>query len=80
MTLRFLAKVYYVLTVPVALIFIMGSQQLHPAYRMNWIRRLALGTRLFLNTLRIPTGTSYKTHLVMALKLFDTARGAGRRC
>lgn len=71
MTLRFLAKVYYVLTVPVALIFIMGSRQLHPAYRMNWIRRLALGTRLFLNTLRVPTGTSYKTHLVMALKLLE---------
>jgi O-methyltransferase len=71
LTLRFLAKVYYVLTVPVALIFIMSSQQLHPAYRMNWVRRLTLGTRLFLNTLRVPTGTSYKTHLVMALKLFE---------
>jgi O-methyltransferase len=69
--LRFLAKVHYVLTAPVALVFIMGSRQLCPAYRMSWTRRLSLGTRMFWNTLRIPTGTSYKTHLVMALKLLE---------
>ena len=44
---------------------------MHPAYRMTLRRKLVLGFRMFWNTLRIPTGTSFKSHLVMALKLFE---------
>ena len=70
---RLVMKVHYVLTVPVSTIFILNSKRLHPAYRMTLARKLWLGLRMFRNTLRIPTGTSYKSHLAMALKLLETA-------
>jgi O-methyltransferase len=63
---------YYLLTVPVSIIFILHSQKIHSSYRMSGLRKLRLGITMFLNTLRIPTGTSYKTHLAMALKILET--------
>ena len=39
---------------------------------MTALRKLALGVRMFLNTVRIRNGTSYKTHLAMALKILET--------
>jgi macrocin-O-methyltransferase TylF-like protien len=69
---RFLMKVYFLLTVPIAIGFILDSRRLHPAYRMTIVRRYALGFRMFLNTVRIQTGTSFKAHLAMALKILET--------
>ena len=70
---RFLLKAYYVLTVPIAIFFILGSKAIHPAYRMSPLRKLRLGLRMFYNTLRIRTGTSYKSHLAMALKILEAS-------
>lgn len=70
--LRFLMRVYFLLTVPFAIGFILNSTRIHPAYRMSFIRRYALGIRMFYNTLRIQTGTSFKAHLAMALKILET--------
>ncbi len=69
---RLLLKVYYVLTVPISILFILSSKRIHSAYRMTLFRKLALGLRMFYNTLRIRTGTSYKSHLAMALKILET--------
>ncbi|MEO8450974.1 MAG: TylF/MycF/NovP-related O-methyltransferase [Gemmatimonadota bacterium] len=69
---RFFLKAYYVLTVPVAILFILNSKSIHPAYRMSAWRKLTLGLRMFFNTIRIRTGTSYKSHLAMALKILET--------
>jgi O-methyltransferase len=69
--LRFFAKAYYILTVPIAVVFILGSHELHVDYNMTWPRRMKLGLHIFWNTLRIPTATSYKSHLAMALKLLE---------
>ena len=70
---RFFLKAHYVLTVPVSILFILNSAHIHPAYRMTGLRKLALGWRMFLNTIRVRTGTSYKSHLAMALKILETA-------
>jgi len=70
--MRFMIRAHVVLTAPFAILAIMTSESIHPHYRMSWWRRIALGLRMFRNTLRIRTGTSYKTHLVMALKLLET--------
>lgn len=67
----FLLKLYYALSVPVSIFFILSSRNIHPSYRMNWPRRFSLGWRMFVNNRRIPTATSYKPHLVMALKLLE---------
>jgi hypothetical protein len=70
---RFLMKLYFLLTVPVSILFILNSRRMQPCYAMTGLRKLRLGLRMFLNTLRIPTGTSFKAHLAMALKLLETA-------
>src|SRR5271165_1013639 len=67
-----LVSVYYVATMPFSIMAILGSQRIHPAYQISWWKKLRLGFRFFLNGIRIQTGTTYKTHLAMALKLFET--------
>jgi len=69
---RFILKVYYVLTVPIAIFFILNSAAIHPDYKLGFFRKYRLGFRMFLNKFRIPTGTSYKSHLAMALKILET--------
>src|SRR5688572_25570170 len=70
---RLMVYVYYVLTVPVAILFILTSSRIHPAYRMSLLSKYALGLKMALNRgLRIPTATSYKAHLAMALKILET--------
>jgi hypothetical protein len=68
---RLLMKVYYVLTVPVAVLFVLSSAKIHEEYRMSLPRKLRLGMRMFLNNLRV-RGTSCKVHLAMALKILET--------
>jgi O-methyltransferase len=68
---RFLMKLYYLLTIPVSIFFILHSERIHPAYKLSWRKRITLALRIVRNKHRIPTGTSYKTSLVMALKLFE---------
>lgn len=70
--MRLVVKALYVLSVPYSVVAILASDRIHPAYGMTWPRRLALGLRMFRNTLRVPTATSYKTHLAMALKILET--------
>ncbi|MFA5270097.1 MAG: TylF/MycF/NovP-related O-methyltransferase [Patescibacteria group bacterium] len=72
----FLLKLYYVLSVPVSIFFILSSKRIHPAYRMNWWRCFDLGFKMFRNSLKIPTATSYKAHLAMALKLLELSPDA----
>ena len=69
---RFILKLYYVLTVPVAIFFILNSAAIHPAYKLTFFKKYRLGIRMFLNKFRVNTGTSYKSHLAMALKIFET--------
>lgn len=67
-----LVSINYVVTMPFSIIAILNSRRIHPAYRITGWKKLCLGMRFFLNGLRIQTGTTYKTHLAMALKLFET--------
>lgn len=69
---RFLMKVYYVLTLPFAVYFILDSKKIHPAYKLHFFKKLGLGIKMFLNKHRVQTGTSYKSHLAMALKILET--------
>ena len=69
---RFILKLYYVLTVPIAIYFILNSSSIHPDYKISGYRKFALGFKMFMNKFRIPTGTSYKSHLAMALKILET--------
>ena len=69
----FALRVYFVLAIPVSILFILNSAKMHPSYRMSVVRKLALGVRMFWSTVRIKSGTCYKTHVAMALKLLEAA-------
>lgn len=69
---RNILKLYYVLTVPISIFFILNSVKIHPAYKIGFFRKYGLGFRMFVNKFRMPTGTSYKAHLAMGLKIFET--------
>ena len=69
---RFILKTYYALTVPISIFFILNSASIHPDYKLSFFKKYRLGLRMFLNKLRVPTGTSYKSHLAMALKILET--------
>ncbi|MDP1624571.1 MAG: TylF/MycF/NovP-related O-methyltransferase [bacterium] len=65
-------KAYYVLSIPISILFILNSKHIHKKYKFTLLKKLGLGFRMFLNTVRIRTGTSYKSHMVMALKILET--------
>jgi O-methyltransferase len=68
---KFLMKLYYLLTIPVSLVFLLHSRKIHPSYRLTWRKRIFFGLRVVRNKHRILTANSYKPALVMALKLFE---------
>ncbi len=68
---RLLMKAYYVLSVPVSIVFILNSARIHPSYGMSPLKKLRLGFRMFFNTIRVRTGCSYKSHLAIALKILE---------
>src|SRR5688572_16724728 len=69
---RFILKVYYVLTVPISIFFILNSRSIQPAYKLTFLKKYSLGLKMFLNKFRLPSGTSYKSHLAMGLKILET--------
>jgi O-methyltransferase len=66
-----LVSVFYVLMMPFSIMAILKSRRINPAYKITAWVKFRLGVRFFLNGIRIKTGTTYKTHLAMALKLFE---------
>jgi O-methyltransferase len=68
---RFWLKLYVALTVIPAIFFILSSKTIHPSYRFGPLKKLGLGLRMLNNWRRIPSGTSFKSHLAMALKLLE---------
>ncbi len=59
------------LSIPISTLIIFSSNPIHESYKMSMIRKLKLGLRMYLNTRRIPTGASYRAHLVMASKIMS---------
>ena len=68
---KFIMKAYYVLTAPFAVYFILNSPKIHPAYQMTFFKKMRLGWRMFFNKINVQTGTNFKAHLAMALKLLE---------
>jgi hypothetical protein len=62
---------YERISVPIAVVFLLGSPRIHEAYRLTWRKRFALGLRMYRNTNHISTLTSYRAHLAMAVKLLE---------
>lgn len=66
-----LRKLNLAISLPRTVVFLFAGAHIDPAYKVGWGRRLWLALRMYANTLRVPTGTSYKAHLAMATKLLE---------
>jgi hypothetical protein len=64
-------RMHRVITMPFSIFFLTYSAKIHPAYRMTQRRRIGLAVRFFLNTIRMSSLSSYRAHLVMAIKLLE---------
>ncbi len=63
------------LSSPAAILFLTYSHKVKPAYGMTWWRRIGLGLRFWRNYRRVQSGTSWRAHLVMAMKLLELPPG-----
>jgi O-methyltransferase len=64
-------SVHRAVTLPAAALFLFHNGRIHPAYRMTRWRKLRLALRMYRNSRRISSLTSYKAHLAMAIKLLE---------
>lgn len=69
--LAMIAALHRLVDFPFAVVYLLSDRGIHPAYRMGWWRRIRLALRMYRNTRRIQSLTSYKAHLAMAVKLLE---------
>jgi O-methyltransferase len=67
----FVAFAFPVLTMPLTVWFVFLDRRIDPAYGMTWWRLHRLAWRMYRNTTRVPSGSSYRAHLAMLAKLLE---------
>lgn len=81
--IRSFAELYHVGSIPFVAIFGLNKRYIHRDYKVTLWGRFRLVTRLWHNTRRIATGTSYKAHVAIAAKLLSipkSTRGVVVEC
>src|SRR5262245_59998475 len=68
---RFVALAFPEVTLPATVWFLFTNRAAHPGYAMTSPRLFRLARRLYANTTRVLTGTSYRAHLGMLAKLLE---------
>jgi hypothetical protein len=68
---EWLRRAYISGTFPIVVLFLFHDRRIHPSYGMTWRKKFRLARRMYRNTQRIQTGTSYKAHLAMAVTLLE---------
>ncbi len=68
---RRLTRSYELLSVPVITVFLLHNKKFHKAYALTWRKKFKLVLRMYRNTQKVSTGTSYRAHVAMAAKLFE---------
>lgn len=63
-------EAYHIGSLPFTVVFLLYAR-FDPSYGMTWAKKFRLAFRMFYNTRRIHTGTSYKAHVAMAAKLLS---------
>jgi hypothetical protein len=66
-----LARLWETLTFPSTTFYLLFDPRIHPAYGLTWPRKVKLAHRMWRTTRGVYTGTSYKAHLAMAVKLLQ---------
>lgn len=68
---RFVGFSFPVVTMPLTVWFLFVNRNLRPEYELGWWRLHRLAYRLYRNTTRVPTGTSYRVYLAILAKLAE---------
>ena len=71
---KLISETYNLLTMPLAAFFLTYSNRVRPEYKMNWPRRIGLSMRFWWNNYRVTSGTSWRAHTAMAMKLLETPK------
>jgi O-methyltransferase len=66
-----LARLWEIVTFPSTVFYLLFDPRIDPGYGLTWPRKLRLGYRMWRTTRGVYTGTSYKAHLAMAVKLLE---------
>ena len=66
-----LRRAYASASLPVVVVMLFYGNRIDPAYGMTWSRMFRLARRMRRTTKSVFTATSYKAHLVMAVKLLE---------
>ena len=66
-----LNELYHFLSIPLVATFTLNKRYIHSEYKLTWLKRFRLVFKLWRNTRRIETGTSYKAQAAIAAKLFE---------
>lgn len=72
-TALFVRNALPALTLPLTVWFLFTSRKIDPAHGMTWRRLFRLSYRLYSNTTKLPTGTSYRAQLAMLSKLLEVS-------
>lgn len=64
-----LKDIYDFYSVPFVAVFLLGDPTIRKEYGLTWRRKLRLVLRMYRNTRRVQTGTSYRAHVAMAAKI-----------
>lgn len=71
---RFIRASWELLTAPFAILFTTYSYRVRGEYNMPYRKRIWLGVRFWYNHSRVTSGTSWRAHLVMAMKMLELPR------
>lgn len=71
----FVRHAHPAVTLPLTVWFVFENRNIHPGYGMSRWRLLRLAVRLYANTTKVFTGTSYRAHLMMLAKLLEVPPG-----
>lgn len=66
-----LSELYHFLSIPLVATFTLNKRYIHPDYNLSRLKRFRLVFKLWRNTRRIETGTSYKAQAAIAAKLLE---------
>ncbi len=72
---RITRNLYSFLSAPIAIMFLTYSEKVKASYGMGWLKRMGMGCRFWWNHSRINSGTSWRAHLVVAMKLLELPPG-----
>ena len=67
-------RAYPLLSLPATTFFLFSTARVRPEYGLTWGKAFRLALRMYRNTRKVETGTSYRAHLAMTAKLLEIPR------